>query len=206
RAFRAEATRHAAAMRRPRGRIDGECEEVGSPAAKYVAQARVRRFAAFRQNQGCRCREKTKGEDRAAMRIDAAGRLQHSLLGSDAERSQLAKRCAMRPRARDRHEIAAQRCHAAQERCRIHVSMRTVVARADETGLRVKHEFGMQASYRQRTDTMSVTGPPQDANRAGAHAGAPHTRSASADWPSICNSAHGARITGPSSRLTSMCA
>lgn len=91
-------------------------------------------------------------EDRATMGVDPTRRRHHPPLGVDAEFLKGREIAHPATSRRNLREIASERKQAAHEGRHRHVVMRAVVDRADETGLGVECEFGVERTDRQPAD------------------------------------------------------
>src|SRR3569832_762164 len=142
--------------------------------------------------------QQAQAEDRAAMRIDAAGGGQHSLLGFDTIPPQACKRCAVDACLRHADEVAAQRKQTAHEGQRIHVVVAAAVDQRNQPRFRIENELRMQAAYRKPADAQAGFA----FVRIGIRHGSWRTLMASGSLPAQLGRAHGYSLSAVASAST----
>ncbi len=90
------------------------------------------------------------------MRVDAGGRLQHRLLGIDADRAQPIHVATGGAGLGQRDEEGLERLRASIQKAYVHVVMRAIVDLADEAGLGIGRYLKLEAFRRQRADRRGI--------------------------------------------------
>ena len=101
-----------------------------------------------------RCGQQTETEDRAAMRVHPLRRRQHPPFSGNAHLLQRRELCTRRSRHGDFREVVAQGEQASHERAEVHVAVCAAVHGADQPGLRIERDLGVERAYGLSSDAL----------------------------------------------------